>query len=416
MNTACRKEIFVNMNSPLISFIIPFYNRFALLKEALASVLASSFKDAEIILVDDASDADGTGELLDFIRQFKNIVYIRQEKNLGPGAARNRGISAAKGEWIFFMDSDDTVYPDVLPRLARFLTGRDTVNSDFVILYKSAHKFPDGHIENVLYGSGTVDEYINNFVYIAYEERGELWNCCFRKIFLIQNSIKCPDTYIHEDWCFFLSAYCRANKISVFRQCFYEHHIENKSLSLLGHKSDSQFNKIADARSTLFHCLISLYESDIPGDKKYLIEYLLSKYILLSQWNPLLYQNNETVRRILDQLRLNIAGYTENWNKKIYIAPCFLEAAFTAELIAAWSENSVRGGGGIAGFIDADNSSERALACQKTSGLTAYKINEIDSFSGSIILLFGVHADEIAEGFKAYGLTEGRGYVKTGLL
>jgi glycosyltransferase involved in cell wall biosynthesis len=78
------------MHEPLISFVIPFYNRYTLLKTAVRSVLDSPFKDVEIILIDDASDTCGFVEFLRFISQSKNITYIRQEKILG--AARRLAI------------------------------------------------------------------------------------------------------------------------------------------------------------------------------------------------------------------------------------------------------------------------------------------------------------------------------------
>jgi CRISPR system Cascade subunit CasB len=89
---------------PLISFITPFYERQDKLKEALESVLSSGFSDMEIILIDDASPLSswrGHEELLEFIKTNKNIVYIREKENQGPGAARNRGMAAAKGDWLF---------------------------------------------------------------------------------------------------------------------------------------------------------------------------------------------------------------------------------------------------------------------------------------------------------------------------
>ncbi|MDR2803050.1 MAG: glycosyltransferase, partial [Treponema sp.] len=113
----------------LISFVIPFYKRYNLVKEALESVLSSGFDDIEIILVDDASCSEDSpceeksalNDLLEFIESRQNILYVRQEENRGPGAARNRGILLAKGEWLFFMDSDDIIYSDALPELALFL-------------------------------------------------------------------------------------------------------------------------------------------------------------------------------------------------------------------------------------------------------------------------------------------------------
>ena len=96
------------MNLPLISVIIPTYNRFQFLLEAIASVESQSYPNLEIIVVDDGS-TDETSS----ISRKKNIKYIFQE-NKGPSAARNTGASTAKGNWLAFLDSDDLWKPKKL--------------------------------------------------------------------------------------------------------------------------------------------------------------------------------------------------------------------------------------------------------------------------------------------------------------
>lgn len=92
---------------PKISAIIPTYNRAQFVKEAVESVLAQSFTDIELIIIDDGSD-DKTGEALSDYKEA--IRYIHQE-NKGVSAARNLGIKLAEGEYIAFLDSDDLWHP-----------------------------------------------------------------------------------------------------------------------------------------------------------------------------------------------------------------------------------------------------------------------------------------------------------------
>jgi len=86
-----------------ISVIIPTYNRYTFLKQALESVYAQTYPPKEVIVVDDGSD-DATQTIQ---KDFPHILYIYQE-NSGVSAARNRGVSMAKYEWIAFLDSDDS--------------------------------------------------------------------------------------------------------------------------------------------------------------------------------------------------------------------------------------------------------------------------------------------------------------------
>ena len=87
---------------PLVSVIIPTYNRATLLKDALASVLNQTFTDYEVIVVDDGS----TDNTEDIVQSFPDISYFKQQ-NLGPAVARNIGLKKARGSYIAYLDSDD---------------------------------------------------------------------------------------------------------------------------------------------------------------------------------------------------------------------------------------------------------------------------------------------------------------------
>jgi glycosyltransferase involved in cell wall biosynthesis len=88
---------------PLVSVIIPTYNRAWILKEAVDSVLAQEFKGFEVVVVDDGS-TDATAELL---AAYAGRVTVLRQANCGVSAARNAGLAAARGELIAFLDSDD---------------------------------------------------------------------------------------------------------------------------------------------------------------------------------------------------------------------------------------------------------------------------------------------------------------------
>jgi len=103
---------------PKVSVIIPTYNRRELVQEAIDSVLAQTYTDYEIIVVDDGS-TDGTREALQE-RYGDRIRYVWQE-NQGESAARNRGIEMARGEYIAFLDSDDVWLPEKLSKQVNLL-------------------------------------------------------------------------------------------------------------------------------------------------------------------------------------------------------------------------------------------------------------------------------------------------------
>lgn len=99
------------MKSPLVSVIIPVFNRRDLLLEAVACVEAQSYRPLEVILVDDGS-SDGTGELCDRIAEERpDLVRAVHQPNGGPGLAREAGRRVAEGDYIQYLDSDDWLHP-----------------------------------------------------------------------------------------------------------------------------------------------------------------------------------------------------------------------------------------------------------------------------------------------------------------
>ena len=101
------------IGTPLISVVIATYNRASLLRETLDSVVTQTFRDFEIIVVDDGS----TDETEAVVKSYGDILrYIRQE-NRGPSAARNVGVQNARANWISIQDSDDICTADHLESL-----------------------------------------------------------------------------------------------------------------------------------------------------------------------------------------------------------------------------------------------------------------------------------------------------------
>ena len=103
---------------PLVSVIIPTYNRAAWVAEAVVSVLAQTYRNLELIVVDDGS-TDATLEAL--ARFFGQIKLLRQPQSQGVSAARNLGATVARGKWLAFLDSDDLWRPEKLARQINYL-------------------------------------------------------------------------------------------------------------------------------------------------------------------------------------------------------------------------------------------------------------------------------------------------------
>lgn len=106
-----------NPAQPLFSVILPFYNTESYLVECLRSILASSFRDFQLILVDDGSTDGSLAQCQPFTADPR--VSLLRQPNQGVSAARNRGLDEARGSWVVFVDSDDLVSPEFLALAAR---------------------------------------------------------------------------------------------------------------------------------------------------------------------------------------------------------------------------------------------------------------------------------------------------------
>lgn len=112
------------MSTPKVSVIVPYYNHLDWLKEAVDSVLSQTYRDFEIILVDDGSTE--RIQSCEINLSDTRIVYVRQQ-NRGPGAARNAGIEAARGDYVAFLDADDVFEHAKLEKQLAFMKASGAV-------------------------------------------------------------------------------------------------------------------------------------------------------------------------------------------------------------------------------------------------------------------------------------------------
>lgn len=190
-----------------VSIIIPVYNVAPYIKRCLDSVVAQTFQDIECILVDDC----GTDNSVEIVQQYINnyqgqiqFKFIRHEMNLGLSGARNTGIKVATGEWLYFLDGDDSIIPDCISILLALQEKHP--DADFV---QGNLLDETGKISH--YGFNNIPEYCNNPSTIEdIMLQRVITSACNRLIkhsFLIENDLFFPVGMVHEDmyWVYFLS-------------------------------------------------------------------------------------------------------------------------------------------------------------------------------------------------------------------
>lgn len=203
-----------------LSIIIPAYNCADTIENAVAS--AAFNEETEIIIVDDGS-TDSTKEKIDKLKaKYPCIKGIRQA-NSGPAKARNTGIGIAEGEYIMFIDSDDTFEPDAIKKVLSKLE-KDT---DMLIFGFRQNFY--GRAEDKIYTLAspfTVDEYYKNNLL------NQVWNKAYKREFLNKNNIRFKDYRYGEDRIFNAEILnCKPN-VKAIPDVLYNYNID-KAVSLI---------------------------------------------------------------------------------------------------------------------------------------------------------------------------------------
>ena len=206
----------------LLSVIMPVYNAAAWLGACLDSVLAAGIAESEIILVDDGSTDESARIEDEYARRFSQIRVLRQP-NAGPSAARNAGLRVCRGDYVAFLDSDDSVIPEAFGKTVALLERfeADFWVSDFfrvadngVVLDRieqieddSEPGFGDGPRLRSLTSGDCV---------------WNVWRCLFRRRFLDENELRFREGFhCGEDLEFMVRALTAAKRVAFFHNPYY---------------------------------------------------------------------------------------------------------------------------------------------------------------------------------------------------
>lgn len=113
------------MKNELISIIIPVFNNEKWFERCISSVINQSYRNIEIIIINDCSIDNVESIILKYKNLDDRIVYVKNDKNIGVGYSRNRGINLSKGNYIYFLDSDDYIEKDTIELLYNNIKSTD---------------------------------------------------------------------------------------------------------------------------------------------------------------------------------------------------------------------------------------------------------------------------------------------------
>lgn len=212
-----KSEIIENSDEISITVIVPVFNTSEYIEKCLDSILAQSFKDFEIICVDDQSTDDSWEKLVDYAKRDSRIKLVRHKKNLGLGGARNTALKMARGEYIASVDSDDYIAPNMLEVLYKtakkensciVVCGFQRVKSDGTFL--KPQRFKKKNLINK-----------NNSIDIFSTCNPAFWNKLWRKDLFLGNNIFFPNYVFYQDLATTPRILTKAKKITFLEDNLY---------------------------------------------------------------------------------------------------------------------------------------------------------------------------------------------------
>ncbi len=205
---------------PEVSIVVPIYKAEAYLDQCVQSIFAQTFRDYELILVDDGSP-DQCPAMIDAYAEKDPRVRVIHKTNGGLSDARNAGMKIAQGTYIQFIDSDDFVEPDLLEACVTKLKemGADMVIFDYAQYYMSNGTKEE--IRNVFSGKETYS--LNDHPKLLTSIANAAWNKMYRLSLFRDNGIEYPWGYFYEDLGTTYRLLARAKKVAFVNQVLYDY-------------------------------------------------------------------------------------------------------------------------------------------------------------------------------------------------
>lgn len=257
-----------NISRPLISIVIPVYNAEKYLDKCIESVLNQSYRNWELILIDDGS-LDNSSKICDNYSMKDNRIRTIHKSNGGVGSARNLGIEHASGDFITFIDSDDWVSPQYIADFVRCNPQRNSIVVSGLITKTLSEEYVSFQYDD----ESTLDGVSASDLIVRYNLFRDGGPC--NKLFDLQeinrNNLRFyTDLSYHEDHIFVYSYYLLVKDIILSRFCGYYYmyygEISKHSLSRVG---KLQVQKLFDASDAFLLIVPKLFEKFDILDKKY---------------------------------------------------------------------------------------------------------------------------------------------------
>lgn len=233
----------ISNNTILISVVVPIYNAERFLSTCIESILNQTFKNFELLLINDGSKDSSLDICNKYLEKFPDKIKIFNNKNMGCSATRNFGIEKSQGKYLLFIDSDDWIEKDMLEKMYQKIL---VDNSDVVI----SGVIREDVVSNTALIQNPAFEKNSYFWLTENNLIPYIWNKLYRKSLILNNNILFPiNIRLSEDMVFNIKTLLQAKKITVLPKAFYHYiiHGDNTVLNI-------------EKRKDIFLALDSIYE------------------------------------------------------------------------------------------------------------------------------------------------------------
>lgn len=266
---------------PVLSFIIPIYKTEQYLSQCLDSILSQITDDMEVILVDDGSP-DSCPTICDDYASRHPEIHVLHKQNEGLSCARNSGLELARGEYVWFIDSDDYLLPEALDNIIKAIKNNNDVevfSSGLLKYYEDKDTFEP---ENVPYGK-------------SFLKRGEyIWNNCppgaaqrfvCQRDFLLRHGLTFVPNLLHEDSQWGFRMLYLANGIRILEAPVYVYRIRTSGSIMSSISIKSAYDLVKAHKSLISFMKEHVLEND---RKKYVWSIWITLNIIKAYCYPLL--------------------------------------------------------------------------------------------------------------------------------
>lgn len=292
----------------MVSVIVPVYNAEKTISRTVESILKQSYKDIEIILVNDGS-ADASLTICEELKNHDQRINVISQANKGASAARNHGIRQARGEWIMFVDADDALYPEAIANLMKF----SNCECDIIVGCCCKGAPSAGiHSSEIMEGNRFAEACLSRSYAIELQKKirhlesgiciGPPWGKLFRTELLKNNDVLFPEGLAHhEDTVFCVKAYLKTDHVMLVEADVYLYNNTINSVS-------KRFNKTKIENMRKVVEIIASEENIEQVAPKAINDFVCNRTLDCFLGNITHKDNNQSLKEIMGQLD----GYFSN--------------------------------------------------------------------------------------------------------